>query len=143
MTTLYVNGDRIARQTMLPEDRCKGRLKVRFIPNVGTQCSPIGIPRLEIGFVDSKALRIDFRYELRLTWHWSDVLRVDRFAQTHVIVATQRVTIGLIIYLWIDVEVHTTAYILNDKTITARSRYLEIDIPHIGADKILLTCLIG
>ena len=89
MTALYIDSHRVARKTMLPEDRRESWFKVRFIPNVGTQCSPFGIPWLEIGLVDGKALRIDLGDKLRLAWHGSDVLRVDRFAQTHVIVAAK------------------------------------------------------
>ena len=106
------------------------------------QIAPLLTEGVEVGLIDSQSLGISLRDKLRLTRDGPYVLRILGFAQTHVVIAAHGVAEGLVVNVGGDVEVHATAYILDDEAIAAWSRTTEVDVPHIRTHEVLLTCLL-
>ena len=142
VTTLYLCIHGIARQTVLPEDRGLQRLKVRLIPHIRAQFTPTRTPWMEVGLIDGESLGVGLGDKLRLTGNRPHMLRVDWFTQTHIVVAPDRIAVGLVIHLTANLKVHATAHILYHQTVAARCCALEVDVPHIGAYQILTTSLL-
>ena len=135
VATLHLGVHRVAWQTVLPEDALLELLEVRLVPHISAQFAPAFAPRLEVGLIDGESLRIGLGYELRLTGNGVDVRRVDRLAQTHVVVSANRVAIRLVVDVVADLEVHAAAHILYYQSVAAGLGSLEVDVPYIGADK--------
>ena len=135
VSTLHLGVHGVAGQTVLPEDALLELLEVGLVPYIGVQFAPAFAPRMEVGLVDGESLRIGLRYELRLTGNGGDVCRVDRLAQTHIVVTANRVAIGLVVDVVANLEVHAAPHVFYYKSVAAWLGSLEVDIPHIGADE--------
>ena len=112
-----------------------------LVPYVGMQVAPLLTEGMEIGLIDGKSFGIGLWNKLRLTRYWPYMLRIIRFAEAHVIVTSHGVAERLVIDIRGNVKVHAATHILNNQAITTRGRSFEIDVPDIGAYKILLACL--
>ena len=123
---------RITRQTMLPEDGLLKLLKVGLVPHIGTQFAPTWAPRMEVGLINGKALGIGLRNKLWLAWGREYLGGIDWLAQTHVIIASNRIAVGLVVNVVLYLEVHTTAHILYYQSVTTRFVGAKVDIPYIG-----------
>ena len=119
VSAFYIDGYRIARQTMLPENGFLEWLEVGLIPDVGMKLGPTFTPRVEIGFIDGESLWVGLRYKLWLTGNWGDVGWVYRLAKSHVVIASNGVAIRLVVNIVFNLEVHATAHILYYQSIAA------------------------
>ena len=135
--------DRIAGKTVIPEVRTQGRFEVRLVPYVTANAAPVGVPGVEIGLVNGESNRVNFGYETRLTRYGNHARRIDRLAQTHIVVAPQRVAVRLEIDVVVNVKIHTAADILNHKAVATRFVALEINVPDIRTGHIPAVCLVA
>jgi hypothetical protein len=126
---------------MLPEARCHEGLEMGFVPYIGMQVAPFLTEGVEVGLINRESLGICLWNELRLTGYGPHVFRILGFAKTHIVITTDRVAERLVINVGGDVEVHATAHIFHYKTIASWGSRLEVDIPYISADEILLASL--
>ena len=126
----------VARQPVLPEYRLLRCFEMRFVPHVATEFSPVGVPRMEVSKIDSESLGVGSGGELRLTRYGPHMGGVGWFAQSHIIISTYRIGIGLSVDILGDVEIHAATHILYHETVAAGFLRTEIHIPHIGAYEI-------
>ena len=142
MSATHLGINRIPRQTVLPEVRLKGRLEVRLVPHVATHLPPVGMPGMQIRLIDREPHGVHLGDKLRLTRNGVDVLRVNRFAQAHVVIAPYGVAVGLEIDIFSDSEVHATTHVLHHQAIASCTGFLKINIPDVRAYHILLISLL-
>ena len=141
MSSPHLCIDRIAGKPVLPEFRLQGRLEMRLIPHVSAEFSPIRMPWMHVGLVDSKTYRIDLRNEHRLSRNRSN-RRIYRLTQPHIIVSSERIVIWFEINIIRYIEIHTASDSIDHKTVSSWFRILEVYSPHIRPRKILLSRLV-
>ena len=142
VATLNIKVYGVARQAVLPEDRGLEGLEMGLVPDVGMKFTPTWAPRMEVGLIYSKSLWIGFGNELGLTWYRVYMGWVDGLAKAHIVIATNRVAIRLVIDVVSDFEIHAATDILYYQAIATSFIRLEVDIPYIGSDKSLAASLV-
>jgi hypothetical protein len=110
----YLCVNRIARKTMLPKPGCEDRLEVGLIPYISSQVAPFFHKGVKICFINSKTFGVGLWYELWLTGYGPYVFGILGLSKSHVVVATYGIAEGLVVDVCGNVEIHRTAYILND-----------------------------
>ena len=68
---------------------------------------------------------------------------VDGLAQSHIVVAANRVAEWLVVHVATYLEVHATTHVFDHQTVATGLVAAEVDVPHIGADEALATGLVG
>ena len=95
------------------------------------------MPGLEVGDIDDEAFGVLTGGEPGLAGDRLDMLRIGGFPESHIIVSPHGIAVRLEIDVVLDVKVHAASHVLHHEAVAAGHRALEVNVPYIGARKIL------